>query len=631
MESQEPKVVTGGSTLMPLNYSSNRVMLKTILEGREEDGEIGFVGHKVVIGGWVKSSKEVKKESQPSPPPQPAAADAIPSSPGPKDVSCVEIIQSRIPFFRTIIRVLGGSASSPAVREKLESLIPKPPPSSTFFLQINDGSCVSNLQVVIDSAVTPVPAGQILPTGTCILAQGVLEKPSAQGKQTTIELKVEKILHVGTVEQDKYPLSRKRLPLDSLRDYSHIRPRTTTVASVTRIRSALDFATHTFFQKHGFLHVQVPIITTTDSEGFSERFQVTTLLGKPSKKEETIGVTDADAVSLETVKAAIKEKSSLVEQLKRSDSNREALVAALQDLRKTNELAKQLEAREKSKPKTAVKPDVVNFNEDLFGRQTYLTVSGRLHLESYACALGHVYSFGPRFRADKTVCPKHVAEMWTVEVEMAFSELEDAMNCAEDSFKFLCRWVLDNCSEDMKFVSKRIDRNLTHRLEYLITSSYEKISYREAVEILRKVTDKAFETQLQWGVPLTAEHLSYLADEHYKRPIIIRDYPKAVKPFYVRLNDDGITVAAFEMVIPKIGTVIKGSQNEERIDMLNTRIKEFDLSKDDYEWYMDLRRHGTVKHSGFSLEFDLIVLLATGLTDVRDAIPFPRSHGKANN
>lgn len=197
------------------------------------------------------------------------------------------------------------------------------------------------------------------------------------------------------------------------------------VATITRIRSALDFATHTFFQNRGFLHVQVPIITTTDSEGFSEKFQVTTLLGRTSKKEEQfVGVSDADCVSLETVKAAIEEKSSRVEQLKRSDSNREALAIAIQDLRKTNELAQQIEAREKSKPVTAVKPDLVNFNEDFFGRQSYLTVSGRLHLESYACSLGHVYSFGPRFRADKTVSAKHVAEMWTVEVEMAFSELE---------------------------------------------------------------------------------------------------------------------------------------------------------------------------------------------------------------
>ncbi|KAL4326046.1 hypothetical protein GQ457_11G003900 [Hibiscus cannabinus] len=554
MESQEPKVATS-SPLVPLMYS-NRVVLKTILECG--DDEIGLFGKTVVVGGWVKSSKEVKREPMAVPLKPPEA------SPGPKDVTCVEMVQSRIPFFKTIIRVFGGSISSQSVREKLEPSIPKPPPPSKFYLQINDGSCVSNLMVMIDSAIVPVSASQVLPTGTCILIQGVLEKPSTHGKQT-IELKVDKVFHVGTVESDAYPLSRKKLPLDSLRDSSHIRPRTTTVASITRIRSALDFATHAFFQNHGFLQVQVPIITATDSEGFSEKFQVTTLLGNTSKKGE---------------------------------------------------------------PVTTLRPD---YNEDFFGRQSYLTVSGRLHLESYACALGNVYSFGPRFRAEKTVSLKQVAEMWIVEVEMAFTQLEDSMKCAEDCFKFLCRWILDHCSQDMKFVSKRIDKTVVHRLEYMISCSYEKISYREAVEILRKVTDRTFETQLRWGVPLTDEHLSFLADDHYKKPVIIYDFPKAVKPFYVRLNDDGKTVAAFDLVLPKIGRVITGSQSEERFDMLTTRIKEFDLPRDQYEWYQDLRRHGTVKHSGFSLGFDLMVLLTTGLTDVRDAIPFPRTHGKASN
>ncbi|MBA0704798.1 hypothetical protein Golax_017033 [Gossypium laxum] len=628
MESQEPKV-TGS----PLMYS-NRVTLKTILES--SDGEMVLVGETVVVGGWVKCYKEVKKHR---------ASDTDHASPGRQGLTCLGILKSRIPRFRTIIRILCGPASSPAAREELEPLVPEPTLPSTFFLQINDGSCTSCLQVVIDSAIAPVSAGQILPTGTCILAQGVLEELSANEKQI-IQLKAEKILHVGTVEQDKYPLSTERLPLDSLREYPHIRPRTTMVSSVTRIRSTLEFATHTFFQKYGFLHVQVPIITTTDTEGFSEKFHVTTLLGKTSKEKEPVGVSDADVVSLETAKAAVKEKSAVVEQLKRSGNNKESLIVAVQDLQKTNELARLIEEREKSKPVTAVKPDLLNFNDDFFGRPSYLTVSGRLHLESYACDIGNVYSFGPRFQADKTVSSKHVAEMWTVEVEMAFSELGDAMECAEDYFKFLCKWILDNCPEDMKFVSKTIDNTITHRLEYMTTSSYDKISYGEAVEILRKVPDKAFETQLQWGVPLTAEHLSYLADDHYKRPVIIYDYPKAVKPFYVHLNEDGKTVAAFELVVPKvslnfikrepklyvqIGTVITGSQNEESFNVLNTRITEFDLSIDQYEWYLDLRRHGSVKHSGFSLRFDLMVLLTTGLIDVRDVIPFPRSHGKASS
>lgn len=568
----------------------------------------------------MRSSKEVRKE--------PSDCGDKPCTGSPRDVSCVEILQSRIPFFRTIIKVLSGSTAEPAVRDKLESLISRPPPPSILMLQISDGSCVGTLQVVLDSATSPVSASQLLPTGTCLLVEGVLNKPPAHSKQL-IELTAEKVLHVGTVDQDKYQLSQKRLPLDSLRNCSHFRPRTTTVACVTRIRSALTLGTHTFFHSHGFLHVDVPIITTTDSEGSSQKFQVTTLIGRTTK-EEPIAIHDAQGVSFDNVKAAIKEKTDVVEQLKRSDSNREALAAAVQDLQKINGLAQQLETREKSKPGTAAKGHIAN-NEDFFSRQTYLTVSGRLHLESYACSLGHVYSFGPRFQAEKKASSKHAAEMWIIESEMAFSELEGAITCADDCFRFLCKWVLDNCSEDMKFVSKRIDKTIINRLESLISSSSEKITYSEAVDTLRKVTTKEFETKLQWGVGLTSEHLSYLADEIYKKPFIIYNYPKALKPFYVRSNDDGHTVAAFDMILPKVGVLITGSQNEERINMLNARIKEVNLPRDQYEWYLDLRRHGSVQHSGFSLSFDLMVLLTTGLNDVRDAIPFPRSYGKAIN
>ncbi|GKU85930.1 hypothetical protein SLEP1_g529 [Rubroshorea leprosula] len=537
---------------------------------------------KVVIGGWVRSSKVEKKE--------PAAAS-------PKDVSCAESLQSRIPFFGTIIKFLAGSASEPAVREKLEQ------PYSILFLQINDGSCATSLQVVVHSAIARVSVSQLLPTGTCILAEGVLQefsaegdqqKPSAKEKQA-IELTVEKILHVGTV-QNSYPLSEKRLPLDSLRDCSHFRPRTTTVASITRIRCALTLATHTFFQSHGFLHVEAPIITITDCEGFSNKFQVTTLFQRTIKEEPNAG-NETQGISLETVKVAIKEKTDLVEQLKRSESNQEALAIAVKDPRKTNELAQQLEAREKSKPGTAVKGYGVNFNEDLFSRQTYLTVSGHLHLESYACSLGH-----------------------------------DAIRCADDYFRFLCKWILDKCSTtDVDFLTKRTNKTIIKRLQSHMENSSEKITYKEVVDRLRKVTDKEFETELQWGVALTAEHLSYLADVIYKKRVIIYNYPKELKPFYVRLNDDRCTVAAFEMVLPEVGTLITGSQNEERVNMLNARIKEFKLPRDQYEWYLDLRRHGTVKHSGFSLAFDLMVLLTTGLTDVKDTIPFLRSDSKKIN
>uniref|UniRef100_A0A5B7BRA9 asparagine--tRNA ligase n=1 Tax=Davidia involucrata TaxID=16924 RepID=A0A5B7BRA9_DAVIN len=607
---------------IPVNPSkySKRVILKTVL-GRSDDG-LGLIGERVVIGGWVKSSKEVRKELQGPPPPM----DGRNVIAAPKDVSCAEILQSRLPFFRSIIKVFGGGGHYP-IREKLDSGIPKPPPPSIAILQVSDGSCVANLQVLVDSSIAP--PSQLMPTGTCVLAEGILQQPSMQGR-LVIELKAEKILHLGIVEQDKYPLSKKRLPLDTLRDCSHFRPRTTTVASVMRIRNAMVQATHAFFQNEGFIYVQVPIITSTDSEGFSEKFQVTTLLGKESKEERN-AVDDTAGVSLEVVQASIKEKSKQVEELKRTESNKEALVAATLDLRRANELALQLEAKEKSMSGTSLKTNKVDFSEDFFSRQTYLTVSGRLHLESYACALGNVYSFGPRFRAEKSESKGFLPEMWMVELEIGFSQLEDAMNCADDLLKFLCKWVLENCSEDLTFVSKRIDKTVEDRLQSMTSSSFEKMSYAQAVEVLMQVTDKKFEAKIEWGVSLTEEHESYLADEIYKRPVIIYNYPKELKPFYVRLNDDGKTVAAFDVIVPKAGTLIRGSQNEERLNMLSTRIKELGLPKEQYEWYLDLRRHGTVEHSGFSLVFDSLVLYATGLTDVRDVIPFPRRSGKSNN
>ncbi|KAH7838969.1 hypothetical protein Vadar_033251 [Vaccinium darrowii] len=604
-------------TLVPLSKYSKRVILKTVLEGG-----IGFVGQRIVIGGWVKSSNEVRKE--PLPPPAPVAGGAPQVA---KDVSCVEILQTRIPFFRSIMKALGGNHP---VREKLESAIENlPPPPSVAVLQVSDGSCVASLQVLVDSSIaSPI---QIMATGTCILVEGTVQQPAVKGKHA-IELKVEKIMHVGTVVQDKYPLSKKRLPLDMLRDFPHFRPRTTTVASITRIRHSLTQATHTFFMNNGFLYVDMPIITTTDCEGFSDKFQVTTLLGKEIKKE-VVTMDDTGGVSLENIKASINEKSKQVEELKRTESNREALVAALQDLRKTNELAAQVEAREKSKSGTSIKTEKlkVEFSEDFFSRQTFLTASGRLHLESYACSLGNVYSFGPRFRAQKLESKKQVAEMWMIELEIAFSQLEDAMSCADDFLKFVSKWALENCSEDLKFLSKRVDQTIVDRLQLLTSTSFQRISYTEAVEVLKQVKDKKFEAKLELGMPLTEEHESYLADESYKKPVIIHSYPKELQPFYVRLNDDGKTVAAFDVVLPKAGKLIRASQNEERFSVLTTRINESGLPKEQYEWYLDLRRHGTVIHSGFGLSFDLLVVYATGLIDVREVIPFPRSHGKATN
>ncbi|KAE9600820.1 putative asparagine--tRNA ligase [Lupinus albus] len=607
---------------MSTQQEPNRVLIKTLLH-HEHDGAASFVGQRVLVGGWVKSSKEVKKPSIPL-----VMDNGFDHEIKNKDVSCVEILQSRIPLVRSIFHVLGGKSYVP--RKKLEHshpLKPMIPQPSTVYLLLTDGSCVSSLQVVVDSSVAQ--PSNILATGTCILVEGLLGKTSSEGKHF-IELKAERVFHTGTVDTDNYLLSRKRIPLDMLRDYCHFRPRTTTVATIMRIRNVLSFATHSFFNDHAFIDVQVPTITTTDSEGFSNLFKVTTR-DRKADKEKLNTIYETEGVSLEVVKAAAKEKSNQVENLKRSESNREALAAAIQDLRKTNELASHLEAREKKTIGASLKDDKVDLSEDFFACQTYLTVSGRLHLESYACALGNVYSFGPRFQADKTDSAKHSAEMWMVEAEMAFAQLKDSMNCANDFVKYLCKRVLENCSQDLKFVAKRIDNTCIDRLQQIVSVSPEMLSYNEAIDVLRKVEDKKFETNFEWGIELTTEHLSYLADVIYKKAVMIYDYPKEVRPFYVRLNDDGKTVAAYDLIVPKVGTIISGSQNEERLNIITSRVNELGLAREKYEWYLDLRRNGTVKHSGFTLKFDIMVLFTTGLSNVRDVIPFPRSYGKANN
>ncbi|XP_076886074.1 asparagine--tRNA ligase, cytoplasmic 2-like [Bidens hawaiensis] len=617
-------------TAIPVDLSkySKRVLLKTIMD--RGDGGLGLIDQRVVVGGWVKSSREMRKD--PVPGAQPPAGGDAKAVDGGKDVKCVEVFQSRIPFLRSIIKVFGGNVVH--TKEKLETVFPKQATPSVSILQINDGSSVISLQVIVDSSIAP-PC-QLMPTGTCILAEGVLQKPSLQGKHV-IELKAEKLLHIGVVDHDTYPLSKRGLPLARIRDCVHFRPRTTTVASVMKIRNGLNQASHTFFQNHGFIHVEVPIITATNTEGFPNVFQVSSSIfsAKDSKKDEPVSTNDTENIDLETVKLSIVEKTKKVEELKRTDSNKEAQYAAVQDLHKTNLLAAELEARSKSKlrSKSQSKSKMENVIKDdgFFSNQAFLTTSGSLHLESCASALGNVYAFGPRFQADKSDSKKYLAEKWMVETEIAFSELEEAMNCAEDFLKFVSNWVSENCYESLHFLSKRVDRTIPDRLSSLASTVFEKITYTTAVEVLSKVTDKTFETKIKWGVALTEEHESYLVDEFYKKPVIIYDHPKELKSFNVRLNDDGKTVAAFDVIIPKVGAVIRGSQKEERLIHLSKRITELELKKDQYEWYLDLRKQGTVKHSGFNVTFDVMVLFTTGLNDVRDAVPFPRHQGKIHN
>ncbi|RWR87176.1 asparagine--tRNA ligase, cytoplasmic 1 isoform X3 [Cinnamomum micranthum f. kanehirae] len=519
---------------LPIQLSSytRRVLLKTILD--RPDRGLGLTGKQVVIGGWVKTSKEEQRNSgaPPSPPSSPAEEAPAASKEQEEHVTHCKVILARIsPLLHSFIRMFTNCSRPPPRREPLDTAVPAEKVPSVAYL-VNDGSCVSSIQVVVKSSVAPI--NEVLTAGTSILAEGVLKQPSNAGKHVIV-LEVEKILHIGTVDLANYPLAKTRLPLEFLRSYSHLRPKTTTVASVTRIRNALAYATHTFLPKPWF----------------------------PSYK-----------------------------------------------------------------PGTSFKFGKVDFSEDYFSRQAYLSASAQLHIESYACALGSVYAFGPAFRTKNSHSPRHLAECWMVELGMAFAELEDVMNCVEDYVKFLCKWILQNCSNDIKLLAKRTDKTSMDCLRSVASSTFERLTYTKAVELLKEVTDKTFETKVDWGIDLAEEHKRYLADEVFKKPVIIYDYPKEVKPFYVRVNDDGKTVAAMDLVLPQVGAAVSGSQKEERIDAISTRIQESGLPQEMYGWYLDLRRHGSVKHVGFSLGFEQMVMFTTGLDDIRDAIPFPRSHAE---
>ncbi|RAL47779.1 hypothetical protein DM860_012404 [Cuscuta australis] len=523
MASSEPGAHMTPST----NKYSNRVILKTIFE--RSDGGVGFAGQRVVIGGWVKSSREMKEEAE------------LSQNVGTKDARCMEVL--RFPLLRSILKALRGEGDS-RVHQKMDLDVPKPPRPALTLLQLSDGSSLHRLVVLVSSELAS--PSQILPTGTCILVEGTLQQPALQMKHV-IELKADRILHLGTVEPNSYPLTKKQLRLEFLQNYPHLRARTSTVASVMRIHSAITRALHAFFQDNEFLFVQVPTITTTLTRGSSNKYLVNPIL----------------------------------------------------DIQEASNEAK------------------AEFSKNFFPQQMYLTDSGRLHLEAQACALGNVYTYGPRFQAKKSL-----PEMLIVEAEMAFSKLEDAMNCADDLLKFICKWILENSTEDVKFLSKRTDKSIEDHLRLMTSCSPEKISYTEAVKLLNQATEKKPGNSMEWGVPLTDEHASYLVDKIYKKPVIIYDHPKNLKPFNVRLNDDEKTVAAFDIIFPKFGTLVSGSQSEERLNTLSSRIEEFGLSKQHYEWYLDLRRHGTVQHSGLSLMVDSLVLFATGLYDIKDVVPF---------
>ncbi|KAL0887012.1 hypothetical protein Bca101_010995 [Brassica carinata] len=502
---------------------------------------------------------------------------------------------------------------------------------SFAFLEVNDGSCPAYLQVMVDASLTDL--SKLIAKGTCVVVDGCLKLPP-QGTKQKIELKVEEVVAVGTVDQVTYPFPKNKPSLEHLRKYLHLRARTNLMASVARIRSALAFATHSFFQSQSFLYVQTPIITTSDCEGAGEMFQVTTLISSTEKLERDLvqnpPPTEAD---VEAARLVVKERGEAVAQLKASkEASKEQITASLAELNDAKVHLARTEERSRLKPGLPKKDGEVDYSQDFFGRQAFLSVSGQLQLESYACALGSVYTFGPTFRAENSHTSRHLAEFWMVEPELALADLEEDMDCAEAYVRHMCTWLLDNCYDDLEVMAENVDYGCIDRLKLVASTPFVRITYTDAIELLKKAMAQRqkFENQVEWGIDLASEHERYLTEIVFQKPVIVYNYPKGIKAFYMRVNDDGKTVAAMDVLVPKVGELIGGSQREERYAVLMNRLEEMGLPVEPYEWYLDLRRHGTVKHSGFGLGFERMVLFATGMENIRDVIPFPRYPGRAD-
>jgi len=421
------------------------------------------------------------------------------------------------------------------------------------FVALNDGSTINNIQIVMELNAFPADLLKDITTGASIGVTGILE-PS-QGKGQSVEIQAAEVILYGRCDPETYPLQKKGHSMEFLREIAHLRFRTNTFGAVMRIRHAMAFGIHKYYNDRGFFYLHTPIITGSDAEGAGEMFHVTTL--------------------------------------------------DLNDLPHTKEGG-------------------VNFEDDFFGKPTNLTVSGQLNGELGALALGEIYTFGPTFRAENSNTPRHLAEFWMIEPEMAFWDLNDNMDLAEDFLKYLIKYALDNCREDLEFLNKMIDTALIERLEFVLANSFVRLPYTEAIKILEAV-DRKWEYAVGWGRDLQAEHERYLVETHFKRPVILTDYPKAIKAFYMKQNDDGLTVRAMDVLFPGIGEIIGGSQREEELDKLTARIEELKLPLKDLWWYLDTRKFGTAPHSGFGLGFERLILFMTGMSNIRDVIPFPRT------
>jgi asparaginyl-tRNA synthetase len=420
------------------------------------------------------------------------------------------------------------------------------------FVALNDGSVIHNIQIVFDLSKFDEEIMKTVTTGSCIAVTGKLMEST--GKEQKVEIHADTLQVYGSADPDTYPLQKKGHTLEFLREIAHLRPRTNTFGAILRIRHAMSFAIHKYFNDHGFFYLHTPIITGSDAEGAGEMFRVSILDPKnPPLKED----------------------------------------------------------------------GSVDFAQDFFGKETNLTVSGQLEGELGAMALSSIYTFGPTFRAENSNTPRHLAEFWMIEPEMAFYEIEDNMNLAEDFLKSLIKYALENCTDDLKFLAEMYDKELIERLQFVVLNKFERITYTEAIDILlaAKVT---FEFPVSWGADLQTEHERFLVEKHFKKPVIVTNYPMAIKAFYMKQNDDGRTVRGMDVLFPKIGEIIGGSQREENLEKLTQRMKDLKIHEKDMWWYLETRKFGTAPHSGFGLGFERLLLFITGMGNIRDVIPFPR-------
>ena len=425
------------------------------------------------------------------------------------------------------------------------------------FIALNDGSTINNIQVVAETEKFDEEIIKRITTGASLAVRGQLVESIGSGQK--VELKAESIEIYGECDPMRYPLQKKDTSLEYLRTVAHMRMRTNTFGAILRIRNAMAYAIHTFFQKKGFVYLHTPLITESDCEGAGQMFQVTTL--------------DLD------------------------------------------------------KPLPRNKKGEIDYSEDFFGKQTSLTVSGQLEGELGATAVGEIYTFGPTFRAENSNTPRHLAEFWMVEPEMAFYDIKDNMDLAEEFIKYLVSWALENCIDDIRFLNDKYDDGLIERLRSVIGTEFVRLEYTEGIRILEEAAKNGvqFEYPVYWGVDLQSEHERYLVEKHFRKPVILTGYPKEIKAFYMKQDDNGKTVRAMDVLFPKIGEIIGGSEREWSLEKLENRIGELGMSRNNLEWYIDTRRFGSVPHSGFGLGFERLLLFVTGMSNIRDVIPFPRT------